>query len=75
MLIFPIQIDNEVKGVVELGSLSEFSKLDIFFLKQVGESIAIALDSVVANNRTDAMLKRTQELVDELRMREEELLN
>ncbi len=75
MLIFPVQIDSEVKGVVELGSLSEFSKLDMFFLEQVGESIAIALDSVATNNRTDSMLKRTQELVEELRMREEELRN
>ena len=75
ILIFPLQIDSEVKAVVELGSLSEFSKLDIFFLKQVGEGIAIALDSVATNNRTDAMLKRTQKLVEELRIREEELRN
>lgn len=73
ILLFPFIMDNEVKGVIELGTLSEFSNSDIEFLNQVQEGIAIALNSVIARDQMAGLLKQTQEQADTLQHREDDL--
>ena len=73
ILIFPLILNNVVRGVVELGSFHEFHDIHISLLEQVAESIAISLDTFMSRSRTDALLKQTQQQAEELQTREEAL--
>ncbi len=73
ILIFPLILNDTVKGVVELGSFHDFYDTHLNFLEQVAESIAIALDSVVSRSRTKDLLEQTQQQAEELQAREESL--
>jgi len=73
ILIFPLILNNAVRGVVELGSFHEFHDIHLTFLKQVAEGIAIALNTVISRNRTEVLLEQTQQQTEELQAREEAL--
>ena len=73
ILIFPLILNDAVKGVVELGSFHEFHDTHLPFLEQVAEGIAIALDTVASRNRTNDLLEQTQQQTEELQAREESL--
>ncbi|MCR4289157.1 MAG: response regulator [Candidatus Scalindua sp.] len=73
ILIFPLILNNEVRGVVELGSFLEFQDVHLTFLDQVAESIAIALNTVISRNNTEILLEQTQQQAEELQAREEAL--
>ncbi len=73
ILIFPLILNNTVRGVVELGSFNEFHDIHLTLLEQVAESIAIALNTVISRNRTEALLGKTQQQTEELQAREEAL--
>ena len=73
ILIFPLILNNEVRGVAELGSFLEFQDVHLTFLDQVAESIAIALNTVLSRNNTEILLEQTQQQAEELQAREEAL--
>ncbi|GAX60784.1 GAF sensor hybrid histidine kinase [Candidatus Scalindua japonica] len=73
ILIFPLIFNNKVRGVVEIGSLHQFHDISITLLEQVAEGIAIALNTVTSRNRTEILLKQTQQQSEELLAREEAL--
>ncbi|MHC4181866.1 MAG: response regulator [Planctomycetota bacterium] len=73
ILIYPLILNNMVKGVVELGAFNEFSDSHLTFLEEVSEGIAIALNSVMSRNRTTSLLEQTKRQAEELQTREEEL--
>ncbi|GJQ60809.1 MAG: response regulator [Candidatus Scalindua sp. AMX11] len=73
ILVYPLQMDSEVKGVIELGTLHEFSESDLHFLAQVHEGIAIALNSVSTLEQLSSLLEQTQLQSEEIQAREEEL--
>ena len=73
ILIFPLILNNEVRGVAELGSFLEFQDVHLTFLDQVAESISIALNTVISRNNTEILLEQTQQQAEELQAREEAL--
>ncbi|MCP4253367.1 MAG: response regulator [Candidatus Scalindua sp.] len=73
ILIFPLILNNTVRGVVELGSFHEFQDIHLTFLDQVAEGIAIALNTVISRNSTEVLLEQTQQQTEELQTREEAL--
>ncbi|MCP5049149.1 MAG: response regulator [bacterium] len=73
ILVFPILLVDEVKGVLELGSFDEISEFHINFLGQVSDSIAIALNSVESRDRAAELLSKTQQQAEELQTQQEEL--
>ncbi len=73
ILAYPLQMNNEVKGVIELGTLHGFSESDLLFLAQVQEGIAIALNSVSTLEQLSSLLEQTQLQSEEIQAREEEL--
>ena len=73
VLIFPLILNNRVKGVVELGSFLEFQDIHLTFLGQVADGIAIALNTVISRNNTEILLEQTQQQAEELQAREEAL--
>lgn len=46
LLVYPLLLENKVEGIVELGTLGEFSPYHLEFLDRVAEGIAIALKSI-----------------------------
>ncbi len=73
IIVLPFLRDNEVKGVIELGSLYEFSDRNLDFLNRVSENIAIAIHSVQSSQQTQALLEKTQAQSEELQSQQEEL--
>ena len=73
ILAFPLQMGSTIKGVVELGSFRQFSESELFFLANVQEGIAIALNSASDREKTSILLKQTQSQAKELKEQKEEL--
>ncbi|WP_205507400.1 HAMP domain-containing protein [Myxococcus vastator] len=73
IVVLPVLFEGEVKAVIELASFHAFSEVHMGFLEQLTESIGIVLNTIAANMRTEALLKQSQALTDELRKQQEEL--
>src|SRR5207302_7906071 len=73
IVVVPVLFEGEVKAVIELSSLEEFSPTHQAFLGQLTESIGIVLNTIEANTRTEDLLKQSQSLAGELQSRQQEL--
>jgi CHASE3 domain sensor protein/putative methionine-R-sulfoxide reductase with GAF domain len=73
LMVLPMLYDNELKGVVEIGSAKEFSTLQIEFLQNVMESIAIVVSAAQSRTRQKELLEETQRQAEELETQQEEL--
>ena len=73
ILVFPVLLNDEVKGVIELGTFDDFQERDLDFLNQVSEGIAIAVESARSRGRVQGLLERTQAQSEELEVQQEEL--
>ena len=66
LLMFPFLHENVVKGVIVLGSSNVLTTIQQDFLEQVMPSIGIAVNSVEARTKMQALLKETQNQAKEL---------
>jgi HAMP domain-containing protein/signal transduction histidine kinase/CheY-like chemotaxis protein len=73
IIVLPVIFEGQVKGVLELASFETFNPTHQAFLEQLTESIGIVLNTIVANMRTEDLLKQSQSLAQELQSRQEEL--
>jgi HAMP domain-containing protein/signal transduction histidine kinase/DNA-binding response OmpR family regulator len=73
LIILPVLFENNVKAVIELASLDDFSETHLDFLSQLTESIGIVLNTIEANTRTEELLAQSQSLAEELKIQQEEL--
>lgn len=73
LVILPVIFENKVKAVIELASFENFSDTHIDFLDQLTESIAIVLNNIETNTRTEELLSQSQSLAGELSSQQEEL--
>lgn len=73
ILVFPVLLNDEVKGVIELGTFDDFHQRDLDFLNQVSEGIAIAVESAQSRGRVQGLLEQTQAQSEELEAQQEEL--
>jgi len=64
VVVLPILFENQVKAVIELASVSAFTKLQMTFLEQLTASVGIVFNSVEAAMRTEGLLKRLQDSED-----------
>jgi hypothetical protein len=69
----PFLFQEQVIGVVEMGTLHGFSPRDIFFLNSVMPSIAVTFQTALANERINELLEETRKQADVLQAQEEEL--
>jgi len=72
-VVLPVLFENQVKAVIELASLSEFSASHLAFLEQLTASIGIVLNSIEATMKTEGLLKQSQQLTAELQSQQKEL--
>ncbi|HYG49277.1 MAG TPA: HAMP domain-containing protein, partial [Flavobacteriales bacterium] len=73
LIVLPVLFENNVKAVIELGSLDTFSQTHLDFLSQLTESIGIVVNTIEANTRTEELLAQSQSLAGELKIQQEEL--
>jgi len=73
LFVLPVLFENQVKAVIELASIHEFTALQTMFLEQLTTSIGIVLNSIEATMQTEGLLKQSQQLAAELQAQQREL--
>src|SRR5438093_1386569 len=73
LVVLPVLFENQVKAVIELASLSQFTTSQMGFLEQLTDSIGIVLNSIEATMQTEGLLKQSQQLAGELQTQQKEL--
>jgi CheY-like chemotaxis protein/signal transduction histidine kinase len=73
IIVLPIVFENQVKAVMELSSLKDFTDLQIALLEQLTANIGIVLNSIEATMQTEGLLKQSQQLAGELQTQQKEL--
>ncbi|HUL87907.1 MAG TPA: HAMP domain-containing protein [Pseudolabrys sp.] len=73
IIVLPVLFENEVKAVIELASVTQFTALQTMFLEQLTASIGIVLNSIEATMQTEGLLKQSQQLAGELQTQQREL--
>ncbi|WP_199836094.1 HAMP domain-containing protein [Streptomyces sp. TP-A0356] len=73
LTVLPIVVEDQVLGVIELGSVTRFTQIHQDFLGQLMPTIGVNLNTIVANARTDELLEESQRLTAELQERSAEL--
>ena len=72
-IVLPVLFESQVKAVIELASIHEFTTLQTMFLEQLTTSIGIVLNSIEATMQTEGLLKQSQQLAGELQAQQREL--
>ncbi len=75
LAVLPILFEDQVLGVIELASFTEFSPVQTDFLEQLTETLGVNFNTIIANARTDTLLEESQRLTSELQARSVELQN
>ncbi|HEX5459601.1 MAG TPA: HAMP domain-containing protein, partial [Steroidobacteraceae bacterium] len=73
VIVLPVLYEGEVKAVVELASLYDFTPSHLAFLEQLTDSIGVVLNTIEATMRTEELLKQSQQLAGELQTQQREL--
>lgn len=73
LMVLPMLYDNELKGVVEIGSAKDFTAIQIEFLQNIMESVAIVISAAQSRTRQKELLEETQRQAEELETQQEEL--
>ncbi|GAA2588536.1 HAMP domain-containing protein [Actinomadura fulvescens] len=73
VVVLPIVFEDEVLGVIELAAFSRFSDVHLAFFDQFVHTIGVAINTIIANARTEALLGESQRLTRELQERSGEL--
>jgi CheY-like chemotaxis protein/CHASE3 domain sensor protein/putative methionine-R-sulfoxide reductase with GAF domain len=73
IIVFPFQYAGQLKGVIEIGSVNQFSELDLQLLDLVAENIGIAFNSSQSRTKLKELLEETQRQAEELQAQQEEM--
>ncbi len=73
LMIVPCILNGEVKCLIELGSFNVFSDLQLEFVENISEGIAISIQSVESRLKMKELLDKTLEQTEELQVQQEEL--
>jgi CHASE3 domain sensor protein len=73
LCISPLVYEGKLLGVLELGSINEFTDLSLQYLQQALPAVAISLETVQGRVKLDIALEKANELSESLTVQQEEL--
>ncbi len=73
ILIVPLKVNEEIYGVIELASFTEFQPFEVEFVEKTAASIASTISAVQINIQTTKLLRETQIQAEKMSQQEEEL--
>jgi signal transduction histidine kinase/HAMP domain-containing protein/ActR/RegA family two-component response regulator len=73
VIVLPALFEDQVLGVIELGSVNPFTAVHRDLLEQLSEAIGVNVTTILANSRTEVLLSESQHLTHELQARSEQL--
>ncbi len=73
ILIFPVEYEGKVQGVIELASLHTFTPLHQRLVELTSETVGIAINNVLSQMEVNRLLIESQALTEELQVQTEEL--
>lgn len=73
ILLVPLKSADEVLGVVEFISFNEIQEHEISLVEQIGGNLAATMGNVRINQRTERLLKQSQNQAEELARQEQEM--
>ncbi|WP_454191440.1 response regulator [Paenibacillus sp. Marseille-Q7038] len=73
IMIFPIEYEGEVEGVIEFASLHPFTTLHQQLVDQARDIIGVAIHSVLSQMEVKRLLEQSQVMSEELQVQTEEL--
>ncbi|HEY9762547.1 MAG TPA: response regulator [Trichocoleus sp.] len=74
ILVVPILFEAEVQGVLELASFQRFTELQLTLVEETSSLTGVMLNAIASYLQTQDLLQASQALTDELRHRQEELM-
>ncbi|RXJ86545.1 response regulator [Arcobacter sp. CECT 8985] len=63
---YPLIYNNELFGVIEIGSFEKFDKKIIDFFDSINRTVCIAISSAIKNKRVEELLEQTKKANEEL---------
>ena len=72
-VVLPVLFEGQVKAVIELATVGNYTDLQLAFLDQLTTGIGIVLNSIEATMQTEGLLKQSQQLAGELQAQQREL--
>ncbi|MEW2521017.1 HAMP domain-containing protein [Actinacidiphila alni] len=75
VIVLPVLFEGRVLGVIELAAFQPFTQIQKDFLNQITDIIAISVNTISVNTKTEGLLKQSQELTEQLQERSAELEN
>ena len=73
LVVLPLLQEDSLKGVIEIGAAKPFSTLQMEFLNNIGENIAIVINAAQSRTKLKELLEETQRQAEELETQQEEL--
>jgi CheY-like chemotaxis protein/CHASE3 domain sensor protein len=73
IMVVPFIFEDRVAGIIELGTVHDFTELQKEYVQLVADSIAIAVAASQAREKTKELLEETQRQAEELEAQQEEL--
>ncbi len=73
ILIVPMIVENNIMGVIEIGSMNMFEDYQIEFIEKIGENIGSTLNAVKINAKTSKLLEESRVRSEEMSAQEEEM--
>ena len=73
VVIFPVQFENELKAVIEIGSLNPYTQRELDFFKKISDNIGVSVNTVQNREKVQELLEETQSQAEELLTQHSEL--
>lgn len=73
IMCVPLWVNGKLKGLIELGCFDNFNSLQQSLLNNIGDVLAIAINSAKSRDKIDQLLQELQEQQEELQQTNDEL--
>jgi signal transduction histidine kinase/HAMP domain-containing protein/ActR/RegA family two-component response regulator len=73
VIVLPLLFEGKALGVIELSTIKWFTEVHQDLLEQLKEPIGIGVNTILANERTEALLAESQRLAQKLQAQQQEL--